>query len=92
MNIESLLDMPRRDVLCVLDRALEENKTLSDVAGKNTLVDCTLYLLAKGDSQKESNLKKYVSIEELIGDIGHLQMQKSIRSKRKEMLENYAWF
>lgn len=84
--INSTLDKSRREVLINLMNLLNNKASLETVAGKNALLDCALYALAKNDSELLSNLNEFVSVEDLLFDIKHTQRDRELKKLLKERL------
>lgn len=84
--INSTLDKSRREVLINLMNLLNNKASLETVAGKNALLDCALYVLAKNDSELLSNLNEFVSVEDLLFDIKHTQRDRELKKLLKERL------
>lgn len=84
--INSTLDKSRREVLINLMNLLNNKASLETVAGKNALLDCALYVLAKNDSELLSNLNEFVSVEDLLFDIKHTKRDRELKKLLKERL------
>lgn len=81
-----LLTETRRGTLVKLHKLLESKEDLRSIAGKSTLVDCALYLVAKDDEALLNNLKSVIPTDELLDDVKHVNESFKLKDLRKTQL------
>lgn len=72
-------DKTRRSVLIDVSKILRNDTDLKRYAGKNALLDCSLYLMAKDDETLLNRLNKYINTDELLTDVKHVNDSMKLR-------------
>lgn len=82
--IKNNSEKTRREVLINVRELLNDVNKLKELAGKNALLDCALYLVAKDDSKLMHRLNYVISTDELIADIKHINKSSDLKEIKKE--------
>lgn len=71
----------RREVLLRVDDILHDDKSLSEYAGQNALLDIALYVFAKGADADMERLSKHISVNDLLYDITHTLENRKLKGE-----------
>ena len=77
--ITGTINKSRRSVLLEALALFDDMEKLKAVAGKNALLDCTLFMLAKDDTSLMKKLDACIAVDELTRDIKHIGKHREIR-------------
>lgn len=77
--ITGTINKSRRSVLLEALALFDDMEKLKAVAGKNALLDCTLFMLAKDDPSLMKKLDACIAVDELTQDIKHICKHREIQ-------------